>query len=165
MARFQRYRRPVSINPLSNRACGFPAHGLTTIFLMWRARRPFPCSIRLGPLKHLSADNMTWLQRSPVVAARWFAPLSFKGFRDSARRGRISPFGWSLRPGAPALTRTGLSPARTTRLSGRTIYPLYGGEGWGGTGFTAEVRRTRRKAQSPMPVSYTHLTLPTNREV
>ena len=29
--------QPVSINPLSNRACGFPAHGLTMIFLMWRA--------------------------------------------------------------------------------------------------------------------------------
>ena len=258
------WRRPVSINPLSNRACGFPAHGLTMIFLMWRASglipgtirpftgaslrlslpspnpagrgqtwltpiagrascraftkrllavsgmpsrlpprrrdqsrvpslqrvvmRAFPgttnpsdsllaprdfscpalyarslpdkaareglsCSAllcpnvpppetperssipsgleccllpsprydRFGPLKRLSADTMTWLQRSPVVAARWFAPLSFKGFRHSARPERISPLGWSLLPGAPALTRTGLSPARTIRLSGRTI--------------------------------------------
>jgi hypothetical protein len=30
-------RRPVSKQPLSNRACGFPAHGLTMIFLMWLA--------------------------------------------------------------------------------------------------------------------------------
>ena len=36
--------------------------------------------------------------------------------------GRISPSGWSLLPGAPALTRTGLAPARTTRLSGRTLF-------------------------------------------
>ena len=59
---------------------------------------------------------MTRLLRSLIVAARWFAPLSFKGFRHSARLGRISPPGWSLLPGAPALTRTGLAPARTTRL-------------------------------------------------
>src|SRR3954451_11881364 len=39
--------------------------------------------------------------------------------------GRISPPGWSLLPGAPALTRTGLPPARTTRLSGRTIVLFY----------------------------------------
>jgi len=69
---------------------------------------------------------MTRLQRSPVVAARWFAPLSCKGFRHSARRGRISPLGWSLLPGAPALTRTGLTPARTIRLSGRTISTILG---------------------------------------
>src|SRR5262249_6812551 len=37
---------------------------------------------------------------------------------------RISPSGWSLLPGAPPLTRTGLPPARTTRLSGRTIGPI-----------------------------------------
>jgi hypothetical protein len=48
------------------------------------------------------------------------SPL-FQGFRHAARLGRISPPGWSLLPGAPALTRTGLAPARTTRLSGRTI--------------------------------------------
>src|ERR1035437_9862680 len=82
---------------------------------------PSPRHDRLGPLEHLSADNMTWLQRSLVVAARWFAPLCFKGFRHSAWLGRISPPGWSLLPGAPALTRTGLAPARTTRLSGRTM--------------------------------------------
>jgi hypothetical protein len=35
--------------------------------------------------------------------------------------GRISPSGWSLLPGASALTRTGLPPVRTTRLSGRTM--------------------------------------------
>ena len=64
---------------------------------------------------------MTRLLRSLIVAARWLAPLSFKGFRHSARLGRISPPGWSLLPGAPALTRTGLAPARTSRLSGRTI--------------------------------------------
>ena len=28
---------PVSIHPLSNRACGFPAHGLPMIFLVWLA--------------------------------------------------------------------------------------------------------------------------------
>ena len=81
---------------------------------------PSPRHDRLGPLEHLSADNLTRLQRSPVVAARWFAPL-LQGFRHSARPTRISPLGWSLLPGAPALTRTGLSPARTTRLSGRTM--------------------------------------------
>jgi len=86
---------------------------------------PSPRHDRLGPPKRLSADNLSRLQRSPVVAARWFAPLSFKGFRHSARHGRISPLGWSLLPGAPALTRTGLAPARTTRLSGRTMEPLY----------------------------------------
>jgi hypothetical protein len=64
---------------------------------------------------------MTRLLRSLIVAARRFAPLSFQGFRHSARLGRISPPGWSLLPGAPALTRTGLPPARTTRLSGRTM--------------------------------------------
>src|SRR5436190_24383176 len=68
---------------------------------------------------------MTWLQRSLVVAARWFASLSFKGFRHSAWLGWISPSGRSLLPGAPALTRTGLAPARTTRLSGRTMSLLH----------------------------------------
>src|SRR5579872_5074948 len=82
---------------------------------------PSPRNDRLGPPKHLSADTLTRLQRSLVVAARWFAPLSFKGFRHSAWLERISPSGRSLLPGAPALTRTGLSPARTSRLSGRTI--------------------------------------------
>src|SRR5256885_7897460 len=86
---------------------------------------PSPGNDRLGPPKHLSADTMTWLQRSLVVAARWFASLSFKGFRHSAWLGRISPSGRSLLPGAPALTRTGLSPARTSRLSGRTIGNQY----------------------------------------
>jgi hypothetical protein len=81
---------------------------------------PSPRHDRLGPLEHLSADNLTRLQRSPIVAARWFAPLCCKGFRHSARPTRISPLGWSLLPGAPALTRTGLAPARSTRLSGRT---------------------------------------------
>src|SRR5665213_1062509 len=82
---------------------------------------PSPRHDRLGPFKHLSADNMTWLQRSLLVAARFLAPLFFKGFRHSASHGRISPPDGSLLPGAPALTRTGLSPARTSRLSGRTI--------------------------------------------
>ncbi len=82
---------------------------------------PSPRHERLGPPKHLSADNPTSLLRSLIVAARRFAPLSFKGFRHSARLGRISPPGWCLLPGAPALTRTGLSPARTSRLSGRTM--------------------------------------------
>lgn len=59
-----------------------------------------------------------------IVAARWFASLSFKGFRHSASAGRISPPASSLLPGATALTRTGLSPARTIRLSGRTIAPI-----------------------------------------
>src|SRR5258708_5328121 len=82
---------------------------------------PSPRYDRPGPLKHLSAENITWLQRSLVVAARWFASLSCEGFRHSARLGRISPPSWSLLPGAPALTRTGLPPARSTRLPGRTI--------------------------------------------
>ncbi len=37
---------PFPSTPLSNRACGFPAHGLTMIFLMWRAWRPTHCAIR-----------------------------------------------------------------------------------------------------------------------
>src|SRR5258708_39777203 len=68
---------------------------------------------------------MSWLQRSLNVAARFLALLSFKGFRHSARLGWISPSGWSLLPGAPALTRTDLSSARTTRLSGRTMSSFY----------------------------------------
>ncbi len=91
--------------------------GLTECCLL-----PSPRYDRLGPFKHLSADNMTWLQRSLNVAARFLAPLFFKGFRHSASYGRISPPAWSLLPGAPALTRTGLPPARPSRLrSGRTI--------------------------------------------
>ena len=90
---------------------------------------PSPRHDRLGPPKHLSADNLTNLLRSLIVAARWFAPLSFKGFRHSARLGRISPSGWSLLPGAPALTRTGLSPARTMRLSGRAMVRSLAGSG------------------------------------
>jgi len=82
---------------------------------------PSPRHDRLGPPKHLSAENMTRLLRSLIVAARFLAPLSFKGFRHSASYGRISPSAWSLLPGAPALTRTGLSPVRTSRLSGRTM--------------------------------------------
>ena len=46
MARFQPYGRPVSMNPLSNRTCGFPAYGLTMIFVMWRACRPVPIATR-----------------------------------------------------------------------------------------------------------------------
>jgi hypothetical protein len=34
----------------------------------------------LGPFKHLSADTMTWLQRSLDIAARFLAPFFFKGF-------------------------------------------------------------------------------------
>jgi hypothetical protein len=90
---------------------------------------PSPGNDRLGPPKHLSADTITRLQRSLVVAARWFASLSFKSFRHSAWLGRISPSGRSLLPGAPALTRTGLSPARTSRLSGRTIGHQYNANG------------------------------------
>jgi len=68
---------------------------------------------------------MTWLQRSLDVAARFLVPVSFNGFRRPALAGGISAFGWDLLPGAPALTRTGLSPARRTRLSGRTMNSLY----------------------------------------
>jgi hypothetical protein len=82
---------------------------------------PSPRHDRLGPFKHLSAENMTWLQRSLNIAARFLAPLFFKGFRHSASCGRISPPDGSLLPGAPALTRTDLSSARTSRLSGRTL--------------------------------------------
>jgi hypothetical protein len=35
---------------------------------------------------------------------------------------RADTAGWSLLPGAPALTRSGLAPARTTRLSRRTMH-------------------------------------------
>src|SRR5579863_7454527 len=64
---------------------------------------------------------MTWLQRSLIVAARFLAPCSFTDFRRPALAVRISPAGWGLLPGAPALTRTRLSLARRTRLSGRTM--------------------------------------------
>ena len=82
---------------------------------------PSPRHDRLGPFKHLSAENMTWLQRSLNVAARFLAPCSFTGFRRPALAWRISSPDWGLLPGAPALTRTDLSSARTTRLSGRTM--------------------------------------------
>jgi hypothetical protein len=82
---------------------------------------PSPRHDRLGPFKHLSADNMTWLQRSLNVAARFLAPCSCTGFRRPALVCRISPSIWGLLPGAPALTRTDLASARTTRLSGRTM--------------------------------------------
>jgi hypothetical protein len=36
---------------------------------------PSPCHERLGPPKHLSADNLSRLLRSLIVAARRFAPL------------------------------------------------------------------------------------------
>ena len=86
-----------------------------------RCLLPSPRHDRLGPPKRLSADNLSRLLRSLIVAARWFAPLSFKGFRHSASYSRISPPVGSLLPGAPALTRTGLPPVRTSRLrSGRT---------------------------------------------
>ena len=49
------------------------------------------------------------------VRAGLLSSLS-KGLRHAAPPGRSSPPGWSLPPGAPALTRTGLSPARTARL-------------------------------------------------
>src|SRR3974390_1810069 len=58
---------------------------------------------------------------SPLVCS----PSLWKGFRHSARPGWISPPGWSLLPGAPALTRAGLSPARTARRTGRTIHAWY----------------------------------------
>ena len=35
---------------------------------------PSPCPERLGSPKHLSADNLTRLPRSLIVAAHWFAP-------------------------------------------------------------------------------------------
>ncbi len=79
---------------------------------------------RLGPFKHLSADTMTWLQRSLNVAARFLAPL-FQGLTPGSY-GRISPPAWSLLPGAPALTRTDLSSARKSRLAGRTMVRVYG---------------------------------------
>jgi len=64
---------------------------------------------------------MTWLQRSLNVAARFLAPVFFNGFRHPARTEGIAALVWGLLPGAPALTRTGLAPARRTRLSGRTM--------------------------------------------
>jgi len=43
------------------------------------ARRDLAAWLRLGPFKHLSAE-MTWLQRSLDVPARFLAPVSFNGF-------------------------------------------------------------------------------------
>src|SRR5271166_7077637 len=65
------------------------------------------------------------MQRSLRVAARFLAPCSRTGFRRPALVCRISPSNWGLLPGAPALTRTDLSSARTTRLSGRTMAKVY----------------------------------------
>ena len=44
------------MNPLSNRTCGFPAYGLTMIFLMWRACGPDPDVSRpfIGASRRLS---------------------------------------------------------------------------------------------------------------
>ena len=44
---------------------------------------PSPCHERLGPPKHLSADNLTRLLRSLVVAARWFASPACKRAFDT----------------------------------------------------------------------------------
>ena len=58
-----------------------------------------------------------------LVAARFVAPPS--GLSTLRLDGRISPSTRSLLPGAPALTRTGLSPARVIQLSRRTTRSLY----------------------------------------
>jgi hypothetical protein len=59
---------------------------------------PSPRNDRLGPFKHLSADNMTWLQRSLIVAARFLAPCFFTGFRRPALpSGSLPPTGTCYR--------------------------------------------------------------------
>ena len=47
------YSRPVFKKPLSNRACSFPAHGLTMIFLVWLAP---------GTSRSLAVDTDPYLQ-------------------------------------------------------------------------------------------------------
>jgi hypothetical protein len=58
--------------------------------------------------RHIAKKSLAYRTRTPSSL-------------NSARLGPISPPGWSLLPGAPALGRTGLSLARTMRLSGRII--------------------------------------------
>lgn len=77
MARYQRLALAVSQTPLSNRTCGFPAYGLTMVFLMWRARLrrhdegwPFGgASPRLLlPLPHFTGRQAAWL--APIAVQR-----------------------------------------------------------------------------------------------
>lgn len=91
-------------------------------FAKHSGKRPDLLSLEdAGPLQQLSADYLARLLRSRIVAARRVAPLSCKRFRRSAWLGRISPLGWSLLSGAPALTRRGLAPAGRSRISGRAM--------------------------------------------
>src|SRR5580704_9509271 len=98
---------------------------------------------------------MTWLQRSLNVAARFLAPCSCTGFRRPALVCRISPSNWGLLPGAPALTRTDLSSARTTRLSGRTKVPVY--RAWAQALRNARRRGVRHESDRFVDMQYTSL--------
>jgi hypothetical protein len=72
---------------------------------------------------------LTRLQRSPVVAARWLAPLCFKGFRHSGAGGLLRSAGVCYRA-LRRLPGRDFSPARTTRLSGRTTLTILSKTTW-----------------------------------
>ena len=90
MARYRPRGRPVSMNPLSNRACRFPAHGLTMIFLMWRACVPASDTIRpfTGPSLRLFLPSP-----NPAGAARtWHTPIAGRKSRRAFFPGGCWPF-------------------------------------------------------------------------
>jgi hypothetical protein len=66
------------------------------------------------------------IRRSASLAADSVRHMATRLFDTPLHPDRISPPGWSLLPGAPAFTRAGLSPARTARLSGRTMDVILG---------------------------------------
>ena len=79
-----------------------------------------PSYERLGPPQRLSADNLTGLQPSLNVTARCLAPSSSEVLIPRLNV-KLSPHVRGLLPGAPTLTRTGLSPVSMTQFSGHTI--------------------------------------------
>src|SRR6185312_3150290 len=81
-----------------------------------RCPSPSPRNDRLGPPLRLSADTLSRLQASLLmITARTFAP-SRKRLSTVRSAPRVSPRRWTRLPGAPALTRTGLSPAGSMQL-------------------------------------------------
>ena len=95
MARYRPRGRPVSMNPLSNRACRFPAHGLTMIFLMWRACVPASDTIRpfTGPSLRLFLPSP-----NPAGAARtWHTPIAGRKSRRAFFQGVLAVSGMPSR--------------------------------------------------------------------
>jgi hypothetical protein len=69
-----RLRRSVSKQPLSNRACGFPAHGLTMILLVWLA--PGISRFRATDANPYPQDVHESTSQIDLAAARLAAPSS-----------------------------------------------------------------------------------------